>query len=173
MNEKALHLFQQMQTDLSLCRRKGMKLLREIECCFQIADRYWAILRQDLIHHEFDREEKEIEFFKNIKPLFISEAEYYSLVYHVQLFFREENVKEDQQKFLQRESRRLKKFVRKNKDFYDRYKGNCVTRDREWFARIDEEEGTVSSHGHLVATLLALERYSEYLKNEFELTGMT
>jgi hypothetical protein len=174
MNEKALHLYDLMQTDLSLCQRKGMGRLKEIECCFQIADRYWAILKDDVIRYEFENIEREIQFFKKIKPLFLSEAEYYGLLYHAELF-RVETVKEDQLKFWEREALRLEKFRQENENFYACYQRGCTEYDRVWYVRTDEqelsdaperydrEEKATTSHDLLVASLLALERYHAYV----------
>lgn len=164
MNEKALHLYQQMQSDISLCKRKQLDGLREIECCFHISESYWALLRYEVSNYEFQSLAEEIRFFKEIKPKFVSESDYYSLLYHAELF-RSQTTKQDQTNFLFRELRRLEKFIMENVDFYQRYKNNCTEHDHEWFVRTgSREEGAAASHDQLVATLLALERYHEFIK---------
>lgn len=179
MNEKAIHLYELLQTDLSLCRKKGMATLKEIECCFQMSMRYWAILKYDVICYEFTTRQEEIRFFKKIKPLFTGEIEYYSLLYHAELF-RVDTVKEDQLKFLERESRRLEKFIEENEDFYKDYKNGSQANDPCFFVRspvateedrsaktkYDREDRATSSHDRLVASLLALERYHDYVSSE-------
>lgn len=165
MNVKALHLYELMQTDIALCKRKQLDELKEIECCFHIAERYWAMLLYDLLQYEFKNKAEEIRFFKKIKPLFTSESEYYSLRYHAELF-REESATADQRFFLRREMRRLERFTRENLDFCQRYKNDCTEKDDEWFVRTCREERAAASHDQLAATLLALERYHEFLKIE-------
>ena len=150
-------------------------MLKEIECCFQMATRYWAILKYDLIKHEFGSRDEEVRFFKEIKPLFTGEIEYYSLLYHAELFLVD-TVKEDQLMFLERQSQRLEKFSQEHDEFYACYKSGCTAHDRDWFVRTredqesingnkgyDREEKATSSHDHLVASLLALERYHDYV----------
>lgn len=171
MNQKAQQLYDRMQTDLALCRKKGLGFRKELECCFQIADRYWAILKQELISYAFPSKEEEIRFFKKIKPLFTSEVEYCRLCYHAELFLADTTV-DDQIKFLERETQRLHRFIQDNPEFHDCYRKECTAHDERWYRRdegegpigehylrYDREEWATTSHDPLVAALLALERY--------------
>jgi hypothetical protein len=166
MNEKALHLYQQLQQDLLLCKGKKLDKLREIESCFHISESYWALLRYEVSHYEFASVNEEISFFKKIKPLFVSESDYYSLLYHAELF-RAQSSKKDQAIFLQRELKRLERFINENFDFYQRYKNKCTEKDHEWFVRTGSpEERAAASHDQLAASLLALERYHAFIELE-------
>jgi hypothetical protein len=164
MNEKALHLYEQLQNDLLLCKKKQLDGLKEIECCFHISESYWALLRYEVTHYEFASVTEEIRFFKEIKPKFVSESDYYSLLYHAELF-RTETDKKDQAPFWRRELKRLEKFINENAEFCQRYKSNCTEKDSEWFVRTGSpEERAAATHDQLAASLLALERYHEFIK---------
>jgi hypothetical protein len=98
------------------------------------------------------------------------------LVYHAQLFC-ESATEQGQQKFWQRESGRLEKFISENKLFYDYYKSGSSSKDAGWFVQIAAKpanefekfaEPVVSSHGGLVALLLALERYDGYVRGKLQ-----
>jgi hypothetical protein len=179
--DRSLQLYQQMETDMALCQKKELDPLKEIESCFHISNSYWATLRHDIARHEFATIEDEIKFFKTIKPLFTVEIEYYSFRYHAQLF--KDSIPDywERRMFWQRESKRLKKFQEEFKDFSAYYKGKCTDKDREWFVRdnsdindipgvtsYDLESRAATSHDHLVAKMLALERYMEYVNNELK-----
>lgn len=155
-----------MQTDLALCRRKELCPLKEIECCFHIAERYWAILRHELMNHVFEELVDEITFFKVIKPRFTSEAEFYGLCYHAELFRRETDPA-DHPAFWNREARRLEKFERDHAEFVERYSKDCREYDRQWFVR-NQNDNTESNHDPIVSTLLALRRYHEYINDELK-----
>ncbi len=167
MNQQALSSYHQLLKDISFCRAKELAPLQEIECCFHMAERYWAMVRADLVNYEFEIEEEEIKFFKEIKPLFRAEAEYFSLRYHAQLF-RDQTTLEDQPAFWKREPLRLQKFRKENQDFFDYYKSGCKDKDALWFMRTAEKES--SSHDQLVTSLLALERYQKYVDQSMKLT---
>lgn len=167
MIEKALQLYEQLQTDLSLCQKKQLDSLEEIECCFHIAERYWAILRNELMNHCFASLQDEITFFKVIKPRFTSETEFYSLCYHAELF-RIETDPAEHPAFLKRELQRLTKFERDHAEFLNSYGNGNRGIDKIWFVRNNPGDPTASSHDPLVSTLLALKRYTEFISDELK-----
>jgi hypothetical protein len=179
MKEKAKHLYQQLQQDLQHCEEKNVCGLARIECCYQTANKYWLLLRTDLMDHEFASIEEEIDFFKSIKPLFTSEIVYYSLVYHAELFQPTKN--SELRNLLLRERNRLSKFVWNNPDFYDYYKSGQNDKDEFYFTRAnndlsniinapihDADSTTATSHDYLVAQIIALERYDKYLDEKLK-----
>ncbi len=122
MKEISNQLYQSMVQDCEYCRKKQLDVIRELECCFQICTRYWAILRERVAGYEFDSTDDEIFFFKNIKPLFTSEIEYFGFVSFAELSKGKETDIRELQKFWYNESLRLEKFIKVNEDFYGYYK---------------------------------------------------
>jgi hypothetical protein len=181
MNKKAEQLYQSMLTDLLYCQQKGMNQQKEIECCFQISNKYWALLKNEVANYVFKNAADEIEFFKRLKPSFISEIEYYSLLYHAQLFKESTNELCKQEQFWKREAERLEKFKKENRDFYRYYKKGDTKNDKKWFLRAnndlsnfrmanayDLDVNANTSHDYLVAKLIALKKYLDYVNKELE-----
>lgn len=180
MKQYALDLFQSMQKDITICRQKGFDEEKEIECCYQVCNKYWRQLSQLCAVHHFKNEEEEIDFFKNIKPLFTSEIEYYNLRYHAQLF-RPLIGADELEKFWLRESLRLQRFMENNREFYRYYSKQQTCNDCFYFLRKNneltefpeanisqQERITSTSHDHLVAEYLALDQYNNYVQQEIE-----
>ena len=181
MNQPAEQLFWEMRKDIEHCRKKDLGPLCELECCFQMAERYWAKLRQEVSSHEFSTVADEVEFFKTIKPKFTSEVDYYSLLYHAELFRRDVQDTVELTKFWTREKHRLKRFRLENEEFFDYYKAGRTDMDEEYFVRrnsdlsnfpkarvYDLEEKAATSHDPLVSMIIALERYIQFIEEEMK-----
>lgn len=181
MKELADNLYQMMMSDIDLISKKGLSEVEVIECCFQITTTYWVRLRDRLANHQFKNQEEEIEFFKTVKPKFTSEIEYYNLLYHTQLFKPEYDPIEIL-KFWKREAERLGRFIQDNKLFYEYYKSGVVVQDEDYFIRdnrdlsnfkeakvYDLDNRAATSHDHMVASILTLEKYDEYVKGQLKL----
>lgn len=181
MNQKAEHLYGEMQQDMKHCRRKELSRLSEVECCFQMAERYWVRLRQEVAEYEFEKIADEIKFFKVIKPLFTAEVEFYSLRYHAELFRRDVTDVVELERFWNRERLRPEKFAAEHAEFYAYYKGGSSSSDELYFVRrnsdlsnfprakvYDLDQGATTSHDGLVSTIMALERYMNFIDKEIE-----
>lgn len=174
MNQKAEQLYETMQQDMEYCRRKGLGSHMELECLFHICTRYWAIVQSEAENYQFESEEEEVIFFKLMKPRFVSEKVYCGLVGNALLFTEGAKDQKEVKKFWDKELLRLEKFITVNAGFYDYYKSGRTDRDKEWFTRnkdvetdIDDRVATVQDHQ--VSTLLALERYTNYVKEEMKM----
>ena len=167
-------LYHAMLHDLQLCKEKKLPCAQEIECCFQTCVKYWLQLKEKLTNHRFSSGEEEITFFKNIKPQFTSEIEYYNLLYHAVLFMPEPGT-EDYKMFWQREAQRLPRFIEDNGAFMDYY-NNRTDKDNFFFSAQAEEAAVTSigttaatanhagrSYSDLVATTMALQKYNLYV----------
>ncbi len=181
MNNKAEQWYQTMLTDLLYCQQKGLSQQEEIDCCFQISNKYWAILKNEVSNYEFETATDEVHFFKKIKPLFIAQIEYYGYLQHAQLYKESANDTKTLEEFWKRELNRLKKFIKKYEAFYDYYKNEETENDEYWFVRANSDLSNFSaassydldanantSHDHLISKIIALEKYSDYVKKELE-----
>ncbi|MEP7375998.1 MAG: RteC domain-containing protein [Chitinophagaceae bacterium] len=176
MKERCLSLYQSLLNDIKTLKGKFQCPKKEIEQCFIIGNQYWAIIRHDAANYEFENSEEEIFFFKELKPLFTAQVEFYSLFYHLHLFKSEVFDPARIKVFLSREVLRLEKFIAERRDFYDYYKAGRTDKDEVFFTRkknnfnnqvvYELEARTVSSHDPLISSLLALERYNKYVRNE-------
>jgi hypothetical protein len=150
-----------------------------IEECFLIAGNYWSELRATIAEYKFKTEEEEILFFKTVKPLFTSELEYYSLLYHTLLFCPFDP--ERQKQFWEREGKRLQDFKEQHEDFISYHKSGNTADDVMYYLRandrheldneIESYDGdpmSRTSHDHLIAKLLALKRYNDYAQTKLK-----
>jgi hypothetical protein len=163
MKQRCEQLYRSLLKDIDDCSQKYSCLQDQIEHSFVICNRYLAIIRQEAESYVFKTSADEIYFFRQIKPLFTAEVEYYGFYYHAQLFKAgiSDPVKIEQ--FWIREATRLEKFIAENRDFYEYYKQSRTDKDAECFIRHTNKD---TNYDPLVSTLLALERYHEYVQTE-------
>ena len=122
-----------MRQGIANCRQNGPWPERTIDCCFHTAEIYWVRLRTLIAGYQFSSITEEIDFFKNVKPLFTSEIEYYGLVYMAKLFRPETT--HALEIFWMREFMRLEKFTSENTEFYLYYKNDETFMDEENWGR--------------------------------------
>jgi len=163
MKQRCEQLYRSLLRDIDDCRQKYSCLQKQIEHSFAICNQYLAIVRQEAESYIFKTPADEIYFFRQIKPLFTAEVEYYSFYYHAQLFKAEVSDPVKVEQFWIREATRLEKFIAENRDFYEYYKQSRTDKDAECFTR---NKNTDTNYDPLVSTLLALERYHEYVQTE-------
>lgn len=178
MEQYCTNLYQQLQSDLEDCTHSKLSCNKIVESCFGIAVEKWIELREKLAGCQFVSEQKEIEFFKIIKPKFTLEIEYYNLVYHSSLFRPEEP--EAVLHFWGREFGRLRRFKAENKLFLHGYQGSQNKHVPFFFLRKYYNSGnatnariytgdidTCSNGDVLTASFLALHRYKTYVGEKF------
>jgi hypothetical protein len=181
MNKYTVSLYHQLLKDLAHCGcgrdvNEGYEL--QVETCFQLAYECIVKLNAKLDHCEFPSEEKEIAFFKTLKPRFTAELEFCKFVYHSVLFIPYES--DQRYNFWEREYLRLDTFKEEQKEFLDCYYNQRKDRDAYYFLRrfYKEEHLPVTHAGGserlartngdaLSGTLLALERYKIYVEGQF------
>lgn len=170
MNEKIQLLYRQMLTDLERCWQAELTDLEKIEKCFRIAIKCWYRLRDEFAGKAFATKEAEIDFFKNIKPLFTGRIEFYTIAYKSILFKPEENPR--LKAFWKEELKRLQLFRKNNEEFIDYYKSGDTSLDEQYFVRIKEEAPhnlqevgaeLRSSHDYLVSAIHAQDLYHKYV----------
>lgn len=165
MVAESVKLYISMKNDIALTQKKKLKPTSITEKCFSICQKYWAIVRNDLLSHVFNNAEHEIHFFKVIKPIFTSELEYFGLQYHASLFCNDASA-DEQRQFWERQKQKKERFKTDNAAFYGCYINGCTGNDDAWFRRVADAENDQSSHDHLVAGWLALERFSRYVDSQ-------
>jgi hypothetical protein len=175
MKLRAKQLYHDMMSDLQHCHNKGLAPAVEIECSYRISEKYWDILRGELRFYDFTSIAEEIYFFKEIKPRFVTETEYYRLLNYAESFCPSDSNPEDQKSFWIRQLNRLDKFKATYHEFYVYYLARQVDRDVHLFTAGDKEDKnyefdkTTSNYDHLVAQLLARERFAAYAGDKLKM----
>lgn len=175
MKQRIEQLYQLFQRELKEHDGESISSIRKIECCFQICDKYWNELRVEMMGYKFESLVEEIYFFKNIKPLFISELKYYHRLYHAELFMPSEE-KVFLRKYWERQLQLIDDFINGNREFYNYYKSGVTNLDNNYFTqqrfkgkpfialKINfESQELTSSHDHILSSIIAYERFKEYV----------
>lgn len=163
MKKLSDELYRQMLEEITTCNQDNFS-----ECAFRIAAKYWQLLRSELKLHRFESMLEEIYFFKNIKPRFETESEYYSLLNYAESFCPAPDRLNDQKNFWIREMARPEKFIDKNQGFYMYYNSGLTNRDIIFYTRADADnddyvfDAARSGYDKLVAQYLACIRYKAF-----------
>lgn len=174
MTQRCEELYARLLDEIKASREKTMCVKSHIEECFLICNHYKAVVRHELSSYIFETLDEEVNFFRNIMPLFNSEAEFYSLYYHAELFKAEVTDPVRLQYFWERESIRLEKFITENREFYAYYRSGCTEKDAFFFARDYSMSGynpVQTRYDPMVSMLMGLQRYHEYVVLEARLAG--
>jgi hypothetical protein len=167
MKEEWFKLYEMMLREMEDCRKPGTDPKAVIECSFNISSQYWARIQITMEDYQFHSKKDEIDFYKRVKPLFKSHIEYYNLLYQAEIF-KPDNKPFEMKEFWIKEQQKLDKFIQENSVFYIYHKNGATNRDEEYFlsGASENENGKTIYTDDLIATLLALERYSSYAQNE-------
>jgi hypothetical protein len=167
-------LYQDMMNQIYQCRKLDLSSTGRITYCFKVAIEHWDRLREKVKSRRFVNKAEEIWFFRTMKPRFTCLIEYYTLVYHAELFIISLE-EEDIPPFLEKENERIKNFHLCNQDFIDYYSNGRTDCDPLYFTRnrqsppnnksrpYDAEPAAISSHDHLVSSIMAFEMYAAYI----------
>lgn len=176
------HLYHELLASLERSWQLELREEKRVECCYRIAMDYWYKVREVFLDRDSYDEDAEIEFFREIKPLFTSHVEYYLILNQCLLFIPGEL--EGVVGYWEAESKRYKRFCDKHTDFIRYYEGYSSVDDKTFFLRrnslqetppqerLYEDEDCRSSHDHLVRGLLANSMYHEYVNKKLAALGV-
>ncbi|HMU44471.1 MAG TPA: RteC domain-containing protein [Ignavibacteriaceae bacterium] len=169
-------LYDEMLTAIS-DKQKQPNKTDLVESCFWIASKYWGMVKKSIDDIFFTSQVNEINFFRNLKPKFTSQIQYYSMIAEVSLFVPENA--EIQMEFWRDELKRYRRFCDRNKDFVQYYESKAVYLDSIYFVRVgldwvppvqpvtyDADKKFCSSHDHLVRGLLAHQMYHAFVQEK-------
>ena len=137
-------------------------------------------LREFIIAYEFQDEEEEIDFFKEIKPRLFCKLIYYRKIYNIEMS-RPQGSIDAQKAHLENESTAINQYTNKRLDFIRYYRSGATYLDRQYFLRgqTDTEQYLESFYYYLdpqfstngdfkVARVMANDMLSVYLMAELE-----
>ncbi|GAB2815363.1 RteC domain-containing protein [Ferruginibacter profundus] len=178
MNSSSMQLYTQMQDDINDLVMHCKCETTMIEGCFNIVIHCWGKIKKYLESYIFTTETEEIHFFKNIKPLFIAAIEYYTLHYQA-ILFKPSNDTNALAAYWMHELKRVEKFYTRHKEFYQYYSSGQNYNDRSYFTRACNtgkaagsklsDINTASSQDHVVACIIAYQKYRKYVEAELEI----
>jgi hypothetical protein len=169
MKEKWLTRFESMRREIEKCSHSAVgdpDTMASIECCFNIALKYWSEIQMGIEAVQFDSSLDEIDYYKTVKPLFKSQIEYYNLLYQAELL-RPKEISELKEFWL-REQQRFNKFIQDNHEFYTYYKSGAINLDEDYFLAtgFTDYQANPLYYDNVIALILALERYMGYIQQQ-------
>jgi hypothetical protein len=180
MNANFLELYEGLVRDINAILKKDSSDKEKMESCFRCGIEHWNRLKEKIKHEGFDSDAEEIHFFKDIKPRFTGEIEYYTQRYHAILFLPESD-KQAQQFFWDGELGRLEKFFGSYHVFFDYYKTGKTDQDSRYFLRrnsdgsniahanvFDMDQQTATSHDWLLTNMIGYEKYKKFVLEEMK-----
>ncbi|CAG5083050.1 RteC domain-containing protein [Parvicella tangerina] len=153
-------------------------ILKLSEVCTQYSEITIGRLRKKFLEQDQVTVAEEINFFKNIKPLFVSRLIYHINVYNIETNRPNGSIK-IKRKYLQLELNKLKNYFDENLEFYRYYRTGSNYLDHKYFVRgkqdirlsldahvyeLDPEFCT--SHDFKISTILANDLLQVHLENE-------
>lgn len=174
MIQRCERLYQELLSNLEKCRNERHPFITETEHCFYIAERYRALLRDEVGRSKFSSVEEEIEYFRNIKPGFVAESEYASLLNFAGNFCPTSDNEQERFQFWLRQVNRLEKFKNHQKEFYDYYISDHTHLDCVQFVSWHPAGGKIfhdktrNDYDLMAGRLIARERYAHYAMDQLE-----
>jgi hypothetical protein len=91
-------------------------------------------LKQYVLNYKFENINEEVEFFKTVKPIFISQLLFYKGLFKISLFesFHDSDARIN---YYRRQLKTLKRFMIKHEEFYHYALSNSVDLDEKYFVR--------------------------------------
>lgn len=178
MEQRSQKLNNELEYNLQLIHSCSSEPLIFAQSAVNIIVEILDKLKSICIQYQFQNEEEEIRFFKQIKPQFTSKLIYYNEIYTIETNCPFGTVKEVR-KYLNKQLEKLKVFYQDNADFYKYYKkGNCYL-DQHYFLRdkfdikfsldshyLLEDKRFATCHDFKVAQILANDLIKEYLESQ-------
>jgi hypothetical protein len=169
----------EMLSCISLCMQQNLPEIQRIESCFWIALEYWKRIKKIISENKFSDEADEINFFRNVKPMFTSYIEYFIILVEAAMFVP--NERDECMLYWKSEATRFERFCSKNREFISYYESDCHYLDSHYFSRTgitfkqlpktpvyDIDNNFRTSHDHLIRSLLANKMYYEYVRKKIQ-----
>lgn len=160
-----IQLYEQMIAEINNKKNGITDEEERIQLCFEIAANYREKIKEAVRNYQFTSQEDEIFFFKKVKPLFTSEAEYYTYCYHIVLFKTKsmDGDANELKEFYNRQLQRKEKFRREFLVFYNYVQDESTYADKHWFTRHSHSRDSSLFDG-LMGRYLAIEKFETYIK---------
>lgn len=158
MKSQCQQMYDQLLTEIGMRRQQASSESKWIEECFHLSFTTCNRLQEMIRNYHFTDLQEEIWFFKTMKPRFSGQMEYFVLVYMSTVFAPEDAV--ERVNYWRQELKRNQAFLSKHEDFYQYYRLGHTEFDPQYFVR------SATAYADLAATLIARERYLEYLQSK-------
>ncbi|WP_432221912.1 RteC domain-containing protein [Flavobacterium sp. TMP13] len=140
-------------------------------------------LKTYCLKYKFQDKNEEIEFFRNIKPMFAAKLIYYNEIYTIETN-KPYGSKKTLRKYYNNELLKLKTFFEDNQEFYRYHRTNNRCLDKKYFVRgkydikltldsfyFQADQSFSTSHDYKMAKILANDLIKSYIESEITKLG--
>ncbi|MBY0434946.1 MAG: RteC domain-containing protein [Cyclobacteriaceae bacterium] len=179
-NETLYRLLEELNEQLSSINVETKEPIQKAELCVAAVQKSLVELKQFVLTHKFPSQEKEICFFKEVKPKFFSKLIYYVKVYNIEAN-KPNGSEKAKKKYLQKELKNLVRYFNRNLDFIKYYRAQKTYLDHKYFVRgnhdlslsldsfyFETDQKFSTSHDFKVSKIMANELLEIYLKAEID-----
>lgn len=184
LDEFASSLYKKMEKKLEEITINEVNDLQSLKNASYAILQTISALKDYVSNNEFINKAEEINFFKNIKPKFLSKLIYYHKAFEMlaRLPFSSLN---DVKNFYQKELNKISEYLNDNKEFFSYYRSNSTLFDEVYFLRKEPESWLLLNfddyetdlnfttiYDHKLSKIIAFESLSEFIKesiNKLEL----
>ncbi|WP_157604487.1 RteC domain-containing protein [Solitalea canadensis] len=176
MNQFRTTLYARMNERLQQCSIESENMLQRSEQSFYIVEAALQELKTFLLDYAFKDPADEIEFFKEIKPLFLKELIYFIEVFHLEVS-KPIGSKDAQKTYFLQELDRIKLFFDRNNLLYTYYRMNKSHMDEVFFLRkgsripllpeysLDMDSNFSTVYSFKLAKVQAFEQLKEFINH--------
>jgi hypothetical protein len=177
MTTDFLQLYKALLHDINKILERKLSEKEAAELCFRCSIAHWNALKDRVKKEGFGSDAEEIHFFKNTKPFFTGQIEYFIQRYHALQFLP--SGAEARREFWKGEMARLNHFFDSYQDFFTYYHSRQTDLDQRYFlvrhsdgsnlahaAVYDLDQETATSHDWLLTNMVAYEKYKKYVEEE-------
>lgn len=172
-------LYREMIGDIERCMALDLPETERMENAFRIAEWYCRKLVEKVSLTEFQNEEQEISFFRDVKPQFACYMQYFAMLSEAQQFIPAD--REQQVKFWNDEGYRYIRFCKKHAMFINYFKSEERNYDRTYFlmknskahaavvgSPFDMDKKITTTHEAIARSYLAHRMYWDYCYQKLE-----
>jgi len=146
VKRKYMELHSAFLAKIDECMNTSLPELEKIQNCFWASVKFAELLKEQALANGFEDEAAEIEFFREIKPEFLSYLEFFVMAFEA-LSYGSSGA-QDLSTFWNGEMERFGRFYNKNQTFISYYHSGRRDLDKEYFLRT-----SVAYHGGFHANM--------------------
>lgn len=167
-----------LEFELKQIEDEGLPLLKKAERSIYCINESLKQIKQFVITQQFQSQDDEILFFKEIKPSIYSKLIYFVKIFHIESK-RPNGRDKSKKKYLLNELSKLENFFTENLEFYQYMRNNMTLLDDKFFVRgkldlrlsidpyiYDVDPSFSTGFDYKVAQILANDHISTYLNSE-------
>jgi hypothetical protein len=149
--------------------------IKQTELCIKVTIKTIEKLKTFFNNYNFKNRFEEIEFFKNIKPVFAAKLIYFNEIYNIEIA-KPSGSKKAIKKHYNNHLQKLKLFHKENIEFYKYYRAGNDSLDRKYFLRgkhdikltldsfyFQSDYSFATSHDYKVAKIIANDEIQSFL----------